>query len=101
MPRRKPRSAKIDPTFAYIKRNKLIMTIARKCGINRQAISQWAEQIPYNRVLVVSEVTGLAPHLIRPDIYPPPPDPNPTVTSPAIAANPPPQSRRERKATHA
>lgn len=60
-----------DPTLQQIRSQKLGSKIARRLGITRQAISLWQE-VPWNRVLVVSDVTGRPPYLIRPDIYPPP-----------------------------
>jgi DNA-binding transcriptional regulator YdaS (Cro superfamily) len=46
--------------------------LARKLGdVSPQAISQW-KQVPATRVLDVSVATGVACHLIRPDIYPAP-----------------------------
>lgn len=38
-------------------------------GISPQAISQW-RVVPAKRVLKVAEVTGIACHFIRPDLYP-------------------------------
>lgn len=38
--------------------------------ITPQAISQWKE-VPTGRVLDVERVTGIARHILRPDIYPP------------------------------
>jgi len=42
-------------------------------GITPQAISQW-RVVPAKRVLMVSKVTGIACHDIRPDLYPLPED---------------------------
>jgi hypothetical protein len=68
-PHRKPVNA--DRAIVYIRDNRLGAAIAKRLRIQRQAISQWTE-VPWNRVLVVAEITGLPPHEIRPDIYPPP-----------------------------
>lgn len=38
--------------------------------ITKSAVSQW-ERCPVNRVLDVEAVTGVARHVLRPDIYPP------------------------------
>ncbi len=75
---------KEDPTLALIRERKLGTRIAARLGITRQAISLWTE-VPWNRVLVVSEITGRPPHLIRPDIYPAPPEapPDAAPLSPA------------------
>lgn len=45
--------------------------VARKFGIQRQAVDKWT-RVPAERVLVVSEMSGVPPHKIRPDIYPAP-----------------------------
>jgi DNA-binding transcriptional regulator YdaS (Cro superfamily) len=58
--------------MVFIRTHRLSTAIAKALGIQRQAITQWTE-VPWNRVLKVAEVTGLTPHEIRPDIYPPPP----------------------------
>lgn len=42
--------------------------LAKAIGITSQAISQWPK-IPAERVPQVSDVTGLPPHLLRPDLY--------------------------------
>lgn len=47
--------------------------IARALGITKQAVSQW-RRVPAGRVLIVSEITGIPPHELRPDIYPEPDD---------------------------
>lgn len=59
-----------DP-IKFIFENSYHHAIADTCGITRQAVAQWTE-VPWNRVLVVSKITGLPSHKIRPDIYPPP-----------------------------
>jgi DNA-binding transcriptional regulator YdaS (Cro superfamily) len=48
--------------------------LARKLGISAASIVDWRRvgRIPAERVLEVSRVTGLSPHLLRPDIYPDP-----------------------------
>lgn len=40
-----------------------------KGSLTPQAISQW-RRVPAERVLAVSEVTGIPLHVIRPDLYP-------------------------------
>ena len=46
-------------------------SLARRLGINPQAISQW-DKVPPLRVLEVERCTGVPRHELRPDIYPPP-----------------------------
>ena len=46
--------------------------LARLLGnITSQAICQW-KRVPPERVISVSNVTGVSPHIIRPDLYPAP-----------------------------
>ncbi|MDC7784810.1 Cro/CI family transcriptional regulator [Rhodoplanes sp. TEM] len=62
----------MDPAIAYIRSTKgLAVKVAKALGIGRQAVYQW-RRVPPERVLTVSEVTGLPPHQIRPDLYPVP-----------------------------
>jgi DNA invertase Pin-like site-specific DNA recombinase len=42
--------------------------IADACGIRSQAVSQW-KRVPGHWVQIVSEVTGIPPEQIRPDIF--------------------------------
>ena len=48
--------------------------LARKLGVTTAALTQWRtkRRIPAERVLAVSRLTGLSPHLLRPDLYPDP-----------------------------
>jgi len=52
------------------------MDLARKLGMegcSSGTISKWENgQVPAERVLAVAKVTGIAPHVLRPDIYPKP-----------------------------
>lgn len=48
-----------------------VTAIARACGITTQAVSQW-DRVPPSRVLIVSRLTGIPPHRLRPDIMPAP-----------------------------
>jgi DNA-binding transcriptional regulator YdaS (Cro superfamily) len=73
MPRPHRKPATSDRAMTFIRANRLNSAIAKRLGITRQALNFWTE-VPWNRVLVVSEITGLPPHEIRPDIYPPPPE---------------------------
>jgi hypothetical protein len=40
-----------------------------RLGISRQAIDSW-RLVPADRVVVVAAISGLKPHVIRPDIFP-------------------------------
>jgi DNA-binding transcriptional regulator YdaS (Cro superfamily) len=46
--------------------------IARAIGISRAAVSGWT-RVPADRVLAVEGLLGIPRHLIRPDLYQPPP----------------------------
>lgn len=48
--------------------------VAREFGISPQAVGQW-ERIPAERVLVLERLSGVPRHLLRPDIYPAPAEP--------------------------
>jgi DNA-binding transcriptional regulator YdaS (Cro superfamily) len=50
--------------------------LARIAGVSRQAVSQWDDDLPADRVLSVSRATAwqVTPHQLRPDIYPNPTD---------------------------
>ncbi len=54
----------------YIHNNKLTVTVARACGLTRQAVHVWRD-VADKYVLVVAQVLGVARHFIRPDLYPP------------------------------
>jgi len=43
--------------------------VSREAGITSSAVSQWAV-IPAERVGLISHLTGLPPHEIRPDLFP-------------------------------
>lgn len=44
--------------------------LAEAIGISAQAVSQW-DEVPPLRVLAVSRISGVPPHELRPDLYPP------------------------------
>ncbi|WP_296584257.1 Cro/CI family transcriptional regulator [Xanthobacter sp.] len=48
--------------------------LARRLNVRRQAIYQWRE-VPPLRVLEIERVTGISRHVLRPDLYGPPPAP--------------------------
>jgi DNA-binding transcriptional regulator YdaS (Cro superfamily) len=45
------------------------VALAKKLRITSQAISQW-DKVPPFQVLKVARITGIAPHELRPDLYP-------------------------------
>jgi DNA-binding transcriptional regulator YdaS (Cro superfamily) len=45
--------------------------VASLFGISSQAVSQW-DRCPAQRVLKLAEASGVAPHELRPDLYPQP-----------------------------
>lgn len=46
--------------------------LASMLGLTQGAISQW-KRVPPSRVQIVSHLTGIAPELLRPDIFAPMP----------------------------
>jgi DNA-binding transcriptional regulator YdaS (Cro superfamily) len=47
--------------------------LARALDIKSPSIHGWT-RVPAERVLRVSEITGIPPHEIRPDVFAPPPN---------------------------
>lgn len=45
--------------------------LARRLGITKSAVCQW-ERVPAERVGRVSELTGIPPYVLRPDLFSPP-----------------------------
>ncbi|HEY2212300.1 MAG TPA: YdaS family helix-turn-helix protein [Bradyrhizobium sp.] len=62
------KSSRFD-IIKLIRKRGLGSPIAKACGIKRQAVCQW-RQVPSKRVLIVSKITNIPPHRIRPDLYP-------------------------------
>lgn len=48
-----------------------IKKLAERLGIRHPSLYDW-KKVPAERVLTISELSGHAPHDIRPDIYPDP-----------------------------
>lgn len=46
--------------------------LGRKFGISRQAVKKWGDTIPPEYVAPISVMSGVPPHKIRPDVFPPP-----------------------------
>lgn len=64
-------TAAVDPAIRRIRRKIQLPTLAKRLRIARQAPYAW-RRVPAARVLAVSRITGIEPHLLRPDLYPPP-----------------------------
>ena len=61
--------AKIDPAIAFIRANRgMAVRIADALGIKSQAVYDW-KKVPPTRVLTVSEIIGMRPEEIRPDVF--------------------------------
>ena len=46
------------------------LRLARKCGVTQAAVSYWLQRrVPPEHVLTVSEITGLTPNQLRPDVF--------------------------------
>lgn len=59
--------------------------VGRLFGISSQAVSQW-ERCPPPRVLALAHASGVPPHELRPDLYPPPVATDVPLPTPAPAA---------------
>lgn len=49
--------------------------VADACDVSEGTVSKWASgkiRVPAERVAKIAEVTGLAPHDLRPDLFPAP-----------------------------
>lgn len=68
-------SEPVAPLRAYRVRNSVTLDqLAAEFGVNKTTVLRWEEgQVPAERVLAVSALTGIPPHTLRPDIYPVPP----------------------------
>jgi DNA-binding transcriptional regulator YdaS (Cro superfamily) len=47
-----------------------IVKLAERLGVRHQSFYSW-ERVPAERVLVIADLSGVSPSIIRPDIYPP------------------------------
>lgn len=45
--------------------------LAQRMGVTRGALTHWSDKIPAERVGEISRLTGLAPNILRPDIFEP------------------------------
>ncbi|MDR0703201.1 MAG: helix-turn-helix domain-containing protein [Azoarcus sp.] len=47
-------------------------TLARAVGVSPQAVQQWSKfgRVSHKKVIEVEQMTGVARHDLRPDIYP-------------------------------
>jgi len=61
----------IDAGMRRVRETGKMAEIAAALGITRQAPYLW-DSVPVERVRVVAEITGIKPHELRPDIFPPP-----------------------------
>lgn len=59
-----------EETALAIKRAGGRRALAEQLGLVKSAIRHW-ERVPVQHVRRVSEITGLEPHDIRPDVFPP------------------------------
>jgi len=48
--------------------------LAERLGITKSAVSQW-ERVPAEHVLAVEQHSGVSRHVLRPDVFGPPPAP--------------------------
>lgn len=58
--------------------------IARRSDVKRAAVSKWNRRgVPPSRAVAVASITGIPPHVLRPDIFPAPSN---EICPPAVAA---------------
>jgi DNA-binding transcriptional regulator YdaS (Cro superfamily) len=60
---------KIDPAIKQLRDKRLLTDLAKRLKIKKQATHAW-KRVPPLRVLDVARITGMAPHTLRPDLYP-------------------------------
>lgn len=61
----------VDPAIRRLRDDRQLPLIAEQLKIARQAPYAW-KRVPPLRVQDVARITGLKPHELRPDLYPPP-----------------------------
>jgi DNA-binding transcriptional regulator YdaS (Cro superfamily) len=61
----------VDPAIRRLRDDRQLPLIAEQLKIARQAPYAW-KKVPPLRVQEVARITGLKPHALRPDLYPPP-----------------------------
>ena len=71
-----------DPVLhEALMRRGAVTAIAKACEISTAAVSRW-DRVPAERVKIVAEVTGVAPHLLRPDVVDAPAAPPAPASAP-------------------
>lgn len=60
---------RMDDAIKKLRADGWLPRIAEHLGISRQATYQW-DDVPTEHVLAISELTGIPPYELRPDIYP-------------------------------
>jgi hypothetical protein len=59
-----------DPAITAIRSTRgMAGKIAARLDLSREAVRMW-KSVPANHVLVVAEMLGMSPQMVRPDIYP-------------------------------
>lgn len=62
---------RVDPAIRRLRADRQMPSIAEELKIARQAPYAW-KRVPAERVQDVARITGMKPHELRPDLYPPP-----------------------------
>jgi DNA-binding transcriptional regulator YdaS (Cro superfamily) len=62
---------RVDPAIRRLREDRQMPSIAEGLKIARQAPYAW-KRVPAERVRDVARITGMRPHELRPDLYPPP-----------------------------
>jgi hypothetical protein len=60
---------KPEDVMPALRERGLVIKLAEQLGIRRQAVDAW-RIVPAERVVVVSKLSGIPKHVIRPDIFP-------------------------------
>lgn len=61
----------IDLKTLLISRGLKMSAVAEAIGVDKSQMTRWSQRrVPAERVRKICDVTGLAPHEIRPDIFP-------------------------------
>jgi DNA-binding transcriptional regulator YdaS (Cro superfamily) len=58
-----------NPIAIAVKRVGSVAALAALAGVTPQAISQWRNRVPAERVLLIESLTGISRHVLRPDVF--------------------------------
>jgi DNA-binding transcriptional regulator YdaS (Cro superfamily) len=81
----KKRAPRLDGLEQAIAAAGSMTALAMALGVTPQSVAGWV-QVPAERCLAVEAATGIPRHVLRPDIYGPPPGPLARADNAAYAA---------------